>query len=132
MARLAIGLPIMTRIFAARHFADRGDAVIPLLPMNGDVLITKHSKFFCGKLVFLTFDFLKAEDVRRALFNKAFDNRHAQAHRIDVPCRNGKLLAGLGLGASHGAGFNWCGPKLARAHTGKSVRLSIYAGREWL
>ena len=86
MARLAIILPVMPRKFTQRHPADCGDAVIALLPVHGEMVISQRAKRIIGKLMFLTFDFLQTQHIGCLLGQKTFDNRHPQTDRIDIPC----------------------------------------------
>ena len=95
MARLAIGLPVVARIFADRHAADGGNAVIAFLPANRLMLISKFCQSLCRELMLLTFDFLKAQNIGRMIAQISLDDRQAQTRRIDVPCGDTK----------HGSGF---------------------------
>src|SRR5690606_32109603 len=55
--------------------------------------------------VFLALDFLQAQYVGRVLLEKALDDRHPQADRIDIPCNDrdhgGRLGSASGRGKFH-------------------------------
>ncbi len=64
---------------------DRGDAVIALLAMDGDVLVTECPQRIKWEEVVCHLGFLQAENVGRPGFEEMLDQRHAQSHRVDVP-----------------------------------------------
>ncbi len=85
MASLAIVLPVVAAEFPERRFRHRRDAVIALLPMHGEMLVSQRAERLVGELVLLALDLLQAQHIGRLLFDEALDDGHAQADGIDVP-----------------------------------------------
>ena len=67
-----------------RPARDRGDAVIALLPVHSDVLVTEPPEGIERKQVVRTLGFLQAQHVRRLFDEQALDDRHSQANGVDV------------------------------------------------
>jgi hypothetical protein len=70
---------------ADRHAADRGDAVIALLPADRLMGVAQRRQRLGGEQVALALDLLQAQDVGRGFGKQLFDQADAQAGRIDVP-----------------------------------------------
>ena len=73
-----------------RQLRDHGDAVIALLPVQRDVFIAEPFETLERKGVIDAFGFLQAQYIRPHRFEKLRDDIDAQAHRIDIPGRQGK------------------------------------------
>ncbi len=63
VARLAVVLPVVAGEFGEGHFADRGDAVIALLPVDRLVDVAEIGERLRRELVFLALDLLQAQHV---------------------------------------------------------------------
>src|SRR5690606_16402812 len=66
-------------------FAQRGNAVIALLSVDGDMFVTRLADVLHRKGIVDAFDFLEAEDVRLFFPEQSFDEIYPQADGIDVP-----------------------------------------------
>src|SRR6266702_2110780 len=77
-----------------RQFRNDGDAVVALLPVQRDVLISEPLESLQRKGVVDAFGFLKAQHVRPRRFEEFGDDVDAQAHRVDIPRCQGKTHGG--------------------------------------
>ena len=62
-----------------------GNPVIGLLPAHMDVGIARRADFACGKLIVLTLNLLKAQQIWLIFRQQALNQIQAKPHRIDVP-----------------------------------------------
>ncbi|MXO97655.1 hypothetical protein GRI97_01465 [Altererythrobacter xixiisoli] len=108
MAGFTIVLPVVAGKGFQRNAADRGDAVISLLPVHGEMFVPERTEGFIGELRFLAFYFLQAQHIG-CLFRQEFlHQRRAQANGVDVPagdrnrgCDHGGEIGGDAPGGKH-------------------------------
>jgi hypothetical protein len=67
-----------------------GDAVIALLSMEGDVPVAELAECLFREQFVRNLGLLQAQHIGGVLIEQAFDDRHAQAHGVDVPGGDGK------------------------------------------
>ncbi len=68
-----------------RHLADNRHAMVHRLAIDHHMAIAQLPEQTFGKQAVDDLRFLKAQDIRRLLFQKAFDNVDPGADRIDIP-----------------------------------------------
>src|SRR5690606_40373150 len=95
VARLAVVLPIVPGDLSQRNAADRGDAVVALLPVHDAMGVADRLERGVPKLLLAALDLLEAQHVARLLFEEAGDLIDAQADGIDVPGGYGDHGAGI-------------------------------------
>src|SRR5690606_28329442 len=84
VARLAVVLPVVPGNLSQWNAADRGDAVVALLPVDGAGGVADCLGRGVRELLFAALDLLEAQHVGRLLFEEAGDLIDAQADGIDV------------------------------------------------
>jgi hypothetical protein len=85
VARLAVVLPVVPADFLKRNAADRGDAVVTLLPMDNAMGVPGRLERRMRELLLAALDLLQTQHVGPFLLEQAHDLVDAQADRIDVP-----------------------------------------------
>src|ERR1700677_1113640 len=126
MTRVAFGAKVSLGEGGERDARDDRDPMIALLPVDRDMRITGFPKGPVGKIAVRALRFLEAQDVGLVLEKKSHNEINAQAHRIDVPCGDGK-----GHGRLRRRQTATCPPGAGRAST---VNLLPTVGyhRRWL
>ena len=95
MTRVAFGAKVAPSGGHERDTGNDGDAVIALLPADGDMRISGVAERVIRKICVRTLRFLEAQDVRLVPGQVTHDEIDAQAHRVDVPRSDGKCHARL-------------------------------------
>src|SRR5215217_2045102 len=92
MPAVGLAAKALCRMRLERKARKHDDAVIALLSVEGDVLITEAPEALERKLVVRALGLLQTEDIRPRRLDELRDQIDAQAHRIDVPGGDGELL----------------------------------------
>jgi hypothetical protein len=87
MTRFAAAAEILRAARLDGKARQRGDAVIPGLSLDLDMLEAHGADGVIGKQLVNAFDFLEAEHVGLVGLDELLDDSDAQPHRIDVPRR---------------------------------------------
>src|SRR5690606_15769736 len=96
VAGFAVVLPVVLRELAERYPADRGYAVVTLLPVHHAMPVAERLERRVRELLLAALDLLQAQHVGRVLADEAFDLRDPQADRIDVPGGDRDHAGGIG------------------------------------
>src|SRR5580693_41520 len=90
MTRVAFGAKVSLGEGGERDARDDRDPMIAFLPVDRDMRITGFPKGPVGKIAVRALRFLEAQNVGLVFEKKSHNEINAQAHRIDVPCGDGK------------------------------------------
>ncbi|CDX46437.1 hypothetical protein MPLDJ20_90013 [Mesorhizobium plurifarium] len=98
-----------------RAAGDGGDAVIALLTVEQDVLVARLAEGLFREELVRNLGLLQAEHVGRVFLQQPLDDRHAQAHGIDVPGGDGERHAASPDGKSRRTSASERGRRQAEA-----------------
>src|ERR1700690_1542569 len=90
MTRVAFGAKVSLGEGGDRNARNDCDPVIALLSVDRDMGITRLTERPKGEIGVRALRFLQAQDIRLVLEKKSHNEINAQAHRINVPCGDGK------------------------------------------
>ena len=90
MAAIALVGEIMRLGTGEGQARENGNAVIALLAVHGDVLVSELAEIGERETVIRAFGFLQAENIRALLGQEFLHEAGPEPDRIDVPCCNGQ------------------------------------------